>query len=246
MKKKKKLPAPFRMLTQGCTTLFKAQLEISTLVTASPYHWSKKNGRGKLFYTPPDSCYSAWYIRLLMLWVYTGFLVCRLLYTLSKGSVELVDVFEFLMWLTAYLAGCVAGIILILRPDELCQLVNSTLDYSRQNISYQNTQKNSTLHYCLIFLIIAANTIPLILPLIFWFVPCAPQFSYSLVSTTCANSGYENASKGRIYSTQAGIKAVFYSLEVFLISPVTAYAGIIGNVILIGLISLNYFLKHLR
>lgn len=77
---------------------------------------------------------------------------------------------------------------------------------------------------------------PFLFPLVFWIIPCAPHFLYSITSE-CKYSH----TKTTIY-----VKIIFYFVEGLLFSPVVGIAGFLCVIIMVPVIVLSDFLHKIH
>lgn len=255
------------MITQDCLKVIKLQLKVCSILSNSPFKWEHGKNYDRNIqqkHIPPPPTYSEgnvtysrgpskfWYFRHIILWVHTLFLVFRLFYVgISGKGLTAVGLIEYLMWLTAYGAVAFCSLSLIKVPEEQCLLANQIVYFWRERFPKQFATKRGWAFHMLGMYLWAAMCVPLVLPVIFWLIPCAPQFLYSVVSQTCTvtrdetNDGMEGSGQFNKL-INFGVRMIFYCIEVYLITPVTDFAGLSGNILILALAGIHGFLNYMR
>lgn len=253
------------MITQDCIKVIKFNLKICSILSNSPFKWEQDKNDLRTLHRKPlppipqyagkltlsQGSHKFWYFRHLVLWIHTIFMVFRLIYValLGKG-LTVVGFIEYLMWLTAYGAVAFCGLGLIRMPEEHCLLANQIVYFWRKRFPEQFARKRGWACHVSGMFLGAAMSIPLVLPVIFWLMPCAPQFLYSVISQTCTPTRDENdgldGSGQYNWLINFGIRIMFYCMEVYLITPVTDFAGMSGNILILVLAGIQGILNYMR
>lgn len=231
------------MLNIGCIRVLKTQLKISRFLSNLPYSWDETHGQGsigKLIYKSNYSSILSGKIRnrldisLLLVFIWCPILYIRFTHLLIfQKDIPTNFMFSYVTWLVIYSGISSISITFITRHKEICLMFNGAVSLWYNN--FRDRAQKGCLDKILALWMVVLPVTPFCFASLFWFLPCSPQFLYSMINNSACNSDIGWVTK-----------STFFLLETALLAPFWGFGPIMVFVMIPMLSCCNSFVKEIR